>query len=56
MGAAILGLILLAAGLAAYAYWIFALTRYDPKERHCDGNCESCPFPPDGCSEKGKRA
>lgn len=54
MGAVIFGLIL-GAGLAVFAYWIHALIHYDPEERPCDGDCESCPFPSDGCRWKKEK-
>lgn len=55
MGAAIFRLIPLAAGITAYACWVFALIHHDPEEKHCDGDCESCPFPTERCREKDKK-
>lgn len=35
--------------------WIHALVNYDPDERHCDWDCDSCPFPSKGCRELEKK-
>lgn len=48
-------LILIIAGIAFAAFWLHALTTYNPDEIYCDMDCESCPFPSDGCSQKKNR-
>lgn len=51
---AVMRLILLGLCVAAIVYWVYALTHYNPEERPCDEDCESCPFPTEGCSWKTK--
>lgn len=41
-------------GIVLDIIWIYALVHYDPTKKPCDGDCESCPFPSEGCSWKDK--
>lgn len=52
---AVAGAILIAVLLVIFVAWIHALVNYNPEEKHCDMDCDSCPFPRDGCGELEKR-
>lgn len=55
MMAALFRLVPLAVGIVFCIIWVYALVTYDPKERPCDKDCESCPFPPEGCEWKNHK-
>lgn len=46
---ALFNLLLILAALVTVARWIYAITKWDGT-KNCDGDCESCPFPP--CKDK----
>ena len=47
--------ILIVVAVVIFVAWLHALVEYDPNESHCDWDCDSCPFPPDGCRELEKK-
>lgn len=55
MTAAIIKLTLLVVGVIICVYWIYSLVTFNYDESPCDGDCESCPFPSDGCEWKKKK-
>lgn len=48
------GIVVCIMGIVLDVIWICALVHYDPEECPCDRDCESCPFPSEGCSWKNK--
>lgn len=54
MTATVIKLIPLVTVVIIYAYWIYALVTFNHNERPCDGECECCPFPSEGCEWKRK--
>lgn len=51
---AVLNLVPLMAWAAIMAIWIHALVNWDG-QRHCDRNCDACPFPKTHECQDGER-